>query len=288
MAPSHTNALPATTQHGYHRYSFTKRTSQDALIPTMGCTFFLPLLQLIVTLLALSECLPIPTGGTTPGITSQYPATNALPVPITADATRAVIQSMEKLWIQRFENSDYFKQLPKGLQEDVKEFLNSRTRNILQGDQSLTSQENNLRKNIPRPHGGDSLSVTDSLKSNEITLEAKRNGQDSLDKSKSNNVTVVVGPTRPGHRSRRSYGRSYLDNRISPYLSGGPIDITYTHVVPCVYADRYYCLNGGTCVFVGALDLKTCRCPMGYTGLRCEMIDQEYILSLLTNSIMFD
>lgn len=260
MAPSHTNALPARTQHGY-RYSFTKRTSQDAPIPTMGSTFTLQLLQLIITLLALSECLPIPTGGTTPGITSQYPVTNALPVPFTADATRAVIQSMEKLWIQRFENSDYFKQLPKGLQEDVKDFLNSRTRNILEGDQSLNSQENNLRNNIPSPRGGDSISVSDSLKSKEITLEAKDPGPESpsLDKSKSSNITVVVEPTRAGHRSKRSYGRSYLDNRISPYLSGGPIDITYTHVVPCVYADRYYCLNGGTCVFVGALDLKTCR-----------------------------
>lgn len=37
------------------------------------------------------------------------------------------------------------------------------------------------------------------------------------------------------------------------------VSITYGHVVPCEYKDRFYCMNGGTCVFVGALDIKTCR-----------------------------
>ncbi|CAL1542165.1 unnamed protein product [Lymnaea stagnalis] len=67
---------------------------------------------------------------------------------------------------------------------------------------------------------------------------------------------------------------SYLDSK--PYLSRSRrnaddymnqfrrkmrarLSITYGHVMPCEYQDRYYCMNGGTCVFVGALKLKTCR-----------------------------
>ncbi|BFZ11675.1 hypothetical protein BsWGS_14713 [Bradybaena similaris] len=37
------------------------------------------------------------------------------------------------------------------------------------------------------------------------------------------------------------------------------LSITYGHVMPCEYKDRFYCMNAGTCVFVGALDIKTCR-----------------------------
>uniref|UniRef100_A0A0B7BBJ4 EGF-like domain-containing protein n=1 Tax=Arion vulgaris TaxID=1028688 RepID=A0A0B7BBJ4_9EUPU len=65
------------------------------------------------------------------------------------------------------------------------------------------------------------------------------------------------------------------------------VSITYGHVMPCEHKDRFYCMNGGTCVYVGALDIRTCRCPIGYTGVRCELIDQEYILSLLTDTLMF-
>lgn len=32
-----------------------------------------------------------------------------------------------------------------------------------------------------------------------------------------------------------------------------------SHLLPCTSVDRYYCLNGGTCVIVGVLDVKTCR-----------------------------
>uniref|UniRef100_A0A2C9LLL8 EGF-like domain-containing protein n=1 Tax=Biomphalaria glabrata TaxID=6526 RepID=A0A2C9LLL8_BIOGL len=63
------------------------------------------------------------------------------------------------------------------------------------------------------------------------------------------------------------------------------LSITYGHVMPCEYKDRFYCMNSGTCVFVGALKIKTCRCPIGYTGHRCMMIDQEYLFSLINNYI---
>ena len=35
--------------------------------------------------------------------------------------------------------------------------------------------------------------------------------------------------------------------------------ITYGHVSPCPWRDRFYCMNGGTCVIIGDLDVKTCR-----------------------------
>ena len=35
--------------------------------------------------------------------------------------------------------------------------------------------------------------------------------------------------------------------------------INYGHVTPCAWKDRFYCMNGGTCVMIGDLDIKTCR-----------------------------
>lgn len=56
-----------------------------------------------------------------------------------------------------------------------------------------------------------------------------------------------------------------------------------THMSPCEHADRHYCFNGGTCFFLEALSIKTCWCKIGYTGLRCQMINQEYLLALLSD-----
>ncbi|BFZ07066.1 hypothetical protein BsWGS_10105 [Bradybaena similaris] len=97
------------------------------------------------------------------------------------------------------------------------------------------------------------------------------------------NVSTYLDSSDYLSRTRRSPSRSRKRN--------GPqyvhLSITYGHVMPCEHKDRFYCMSGGTCVFVGALDIKTCRCPIGYTGVRCELIDQEYILSLLTNTLIF-
>ncbi|XP_033736249.1 uncharacterized protein LOC117324480 isoform X2 [Pecten maximus] len=59
--------------------------------------------------------------------------------------------------------------------------------------------------------------------------------------------------------------------------SGNPFQ--NSHVIPCSYSDRHYCLNAGTCVLVAALDIKTCRCEIPYTGIRCEMIDVDYLMT---------
>lgn len=59
--------------------------------------------------------------------------------------------------------------------------------------------------------------------------------------------------------------------------SGNPFQ--NSHVIPCSFSDRHYCLNAGTCVLVAALDIKTCRCEIPYTGIRCEMIDVDYLMT---------
>ncbi|XP_021343056.1 pro-neuregulin-3, membrane-bound isoform-like isoform X2 [Mizuhopecten yessoensis] len=67
--------------------------------------------------------------------------------------------------------------------------------------------------------------------------------------------------------------------------SGNPFQ--NSHVIPCSYSDRHYCLNAGTCVLVAALDIKTCRCEIPYTGIRCEMIDVDYLMTQM-NTRMSD
>lgn len=65
-------------------------------------------------------------------------------------------------------------------------------------------------------------------------------------------------------RHRRSAGKvvgysSGLNGHILKQMLAYRLSISYRHVQPCEYSDRFYCMNGGTCVFVGALDIKTCR-----------------------------
>lgn len=48
------------------------------------------------------------------------------------------------------------------------------------------------------------------------------------------------------------------------------------------FAERHYCHNNGKCSYIPSLDLKTCRCPMNFTGSRCEMMDIQYLMSQLT------
>ncbi|RUS89089.1 hypothetical protein EGW08_003152 [Elysia chlorotica] len=109
------------------------------------------------------------------------------------------------------------------------------------------------------------------------------------------NVSRLLDSNAYLSRTRRSSYRSRYLRMRRPYVRVPPsymatlqelYKISFNHVRPCYRRDRYYCMNGGNCVFVIALDIKTCRCPIGYTGVRCEFIDQEYILSLLSNSLV--
>ena len=67
---------------------------------------------------------------------------------------------------------------------------------------------------------------------------------------------LLSRPKRSFSRRRMSYG---MNGRIRAQMLAHRLSISYRHVQPCSYKDRYYCMNGGTCVFVGALDIKTCR-----------------------------
>ena len=66
----------------------------------------------------------------------------------------------------------------------------------------------------------------------------------------------------PGHRKHRQRRSFYFDFDIfnSDFGDNEETDVVFSaHTSPCNWADRFYCLNGGTCVFVHALEIKTCR-----------------------------
>ncbi|GFN82324.1 gephyrin [Plakobranchus ocellatus] len=77
------------------------------------------------------------------------------------------------------------------------------------------------------------------------------------------NVSNLLDSTSYLSRTRRSsYWRRRTRTRNSRRFEArmrARFTIRYDHVRPCRRRDRYYCLNGGTCVFVVALDIKTCR-----------------------------
>lgn len=61
------------------------------------------------------------------------------------------------------------------------------------------------------------------------------------------------------YRRRRSF-LSDMGFRLESAFEDDHTDVVFgAHTSPCDYADRHYCLNGGTCVFLGALEMKTCR-----------------------------
>ena len=68
--------------------------------------------------------------------------------------------------------------------------------------------------------------------------------------------TILV----PGHRKQRRRRSFYLDfDMFTDFPEEEPDVVFSAHTSPCDWSDRYYCLNGGTCVFVHALEIKTCR-----------------------------
>lgn len=96
----------------------------------------------------------------------------------------------------------------------------------------------------------------------EVTSERTEEGASSSEAADGGGVGAGAAPrSHPrNRRSIRSLGISYgMNGRIRTHMQAHRLSISYRHVQPCTYADRFYCMNGGTCVFVGALDIKTCR-----------------------------
>lgn len=69
--------------------------------------------------------------------------------------------------------------------------------------------------------------------------------------------TILV----PGHRKQRHRRSYFFDFDMLPdFPDDEETDVVFSaHTSPCNWSDRFYCLNGGTCVFVHALEIKTCR-----------------------------
>lgn len=64
----------------------------------------------------------------------------------------------------------------------------------------------------------------------------------------------------PGLRTFRRRRSFFSDFGLESTFADDTTDVVFgAHTSACDHADRHYCLNGGTCVFVGALEIKTCR-----------------------------
>jgi hypothetical protein len=61
------------------------------------------------------------------------------------------------------------------------------------------------------------------------------------------------------YRRRRSFFSDFGFGLESAFENDDTEVVFGAHTSPCDYVDRHYCLNGGTCVFLGALEVKTCR-----------------------------
>ena len=226
----------------------------------MGEKSTIPVLQMIFALLALSECLPI-SGGGSPG-SLPHPSRNTQSwSQQTAKASRQ--NELNKVWIPETSYSlEHVKHLPadtpSGVKHSNKETLYSHKGN----GQSEIMLSSSMSANTREFQSEDSNSNHKA----KLNFPTKTNGDKVLMEEDGSiggagNVTIVIMKNKR-HRDKRSFTRitmGDLDNRIIPNLAAEVLDIAYTHVVPCVFADRFYCLNGGTCVFVGALDIKTCR-----------------------------
>ncbi|CAG5114502.1 unnamed protein product, partial [Candidula unifasciata] len=57
-------------------------------------------------------------------------------------------------------------------------------------------------------------------------------------------------------------------NLLGEVRQSKPLTVTYPHKVPC---ERHtYCLNGGSCFHIPALEVDICECRADYEGARCE------------------
>lgn len=75
-----------------------------------------------------------------------------------------------------------------------------------------------------------------------------------------NEKTFEKGSSKRRHKRFLDWLGTELDNKISPRVHHRRRRPYYnSHLQACAPEDRYYCLNGGTCVFVGVLEVTTCR-----------------------------
>ncbi|KAH3854572.1 hypothetical protein DPMN_097115 [Dreissena polymorpha] len=89
-------------------------------------------------------------------------------------------------------------------------------------------------------------------------------------------------------RRRRSHLLGFgINNFLRNVIDNPRSEIVYgAHSKACDPVDQNYCLNGGSCIIVVPLNIKTCQCKVGFTGQRCQMWNQEYLLALLSQEII--
>nr|AKP92778.1 EGF-like protein [Pinctada fucata] len=128
-------------------------------------------------------------------------------------------------------------------------------------------------------------SKTRTSNSNEVELK-------SNERTETNSTSLSIESSNHGQNDNfdAQENRSKRRKRFSIMLSGfnaeeNVVDSNFdnTHVTPCDWEHRNYCHHGGICVFVDALDIRTCRCPIAYTGPRCERLDLGYMMRSMMN-----
>lgn len=149
----------------------------------------------------------------------------------------------------------------RGKTHDTDLNMESFGRQILDGDQILRQLES---------AGKQSNNVREQESTEKLTVNILDTYNDESNKSH-----ALV-------RHKRQYSMSFssVHSKLTPYLDPNFDPFYNAHVMPCSYDMRNYCLNNGVCAVVVALDIITCRCPVQYTGKRCEIIDSDFFLAL--------
>ncbi|KAK6182718.1 hypothetical protein SNE40_010339 [Patella caerulea] len=223
--------------------------------------------QMLLSLLAICECLPLtipdssarraPPG---PVVGEDFPS---IQLPKLANYyTELLKRNMRDIETQTSESSKNFEddQNSKVTWNDFLTFLNLNLPNIKH--KRKLSQEKRLKQNSEDLNAlvaSDSRVLPYNSNLNHKSTQSDTQSMDSVPSDFTKDVPSTNSSGALLHKNPRT--KRSLFNRFPSFMYSPPLelDFTYTHVVACLHSDRYYCLNGGRCVYVGALDIKTCR-----------------------------
>ncbi|KAL3873897.1 hypothetical protein ACJMK2_036976 [Sinanodonta woodiana] len=146
----------------------------------------------------------------------------------------------------------------------------------LKKNQKIEGENSKVIKSFPQKLKRDVLDIHGIISKNEINESRKIMNLEPYDNARYNSDTgivpkdfsfnsilkgfireTIVVPEHMQHqRHRRSFFFGFPENGL---FEEDPGVVFSAHTSPCKSEDRHYCLNEGTCVFVGALEIKTCR-----------------------------
>lgn len=115
---------------------------------------------------------------------------------------------------------------------------------------------------------------TDGLTVDNFFLTPPSKGREKLlsNRKHSSNRHMYISARKRGQKSDSERNLEELLN-TNPYFQ--PCDMSY----------RNYCFNGGMCMKLVKLNEVSCRCPEGYTGIRCEAMSNQSVLQILEYGI---